>query len=205
MTAAGDITSSGALDVTGDATFTAGRATGQSIILNKAGNTFDGTVTFAQSSEKLDAITFANDIAGSTDYTLPAKVVNLTLTQNGKASGVELETVNVTNDLTVTATGNVTQSGALTVGNTATFATAKTANVVLTEATNAFNTVAVTQAKDVTLTDADAIVLGKSSIGNDLTVTAGDDYRLWCVVRRLMFSAIGKDIISTKLTTLRPS
>ena len=65
-----------------------------------------------------------------------------------------------------------TQSGALTVGNTATFATAKTANVVLTEATNAFNTVAVTQAKDVALTDADAIVLGKSSIGNDLAVTA---------------------------------
>ena len=121
-TAAGDITSSGALDVTGDATFTAGSATGQSIILNKAGNTFDGTVTFAQSSEKLDAITFANDIAGSTDYTLPAGV-NLTLTQNGTASGVELETLNVTNDLAVTATGNVTQSGALTVGNTATFAT----------------------------------------------------------------------------------
>ena len=32
---------------------------------------------------------------------------------------------------------------------------------------------AVTQAKDVTLNDTDAIVLGKSSIGNDLTVTAG--------------------------------
>ena len=184
VTAGGNITSSGALDVTGDATFTAGSATGQSIILSKAGNTFDGTVTFAQSSKTLDAITFVNDIAGSTDYTLPAKVVNLTLTQNGKASGVELETVNVTNDLTVTATGNVTQSGALTVGNTATFATAKTANVVLTEATNAFNTVAVTQAKDVTLTDTDAIVLGASSIGNDLTVTAAGDHRLGCVVSR---------------------
>ena len=73
---------------------------------------------------------------------------------------------NVTNAIagkSVTADGEwqCTQSGALTVGNTATFATAKTANVVLTEATNAFNTVAVTQAKDVTLTDTDAIVLGK--------------------------------------------
>ena len=174
VTAAGNITSSGALDVTGDATFTAGSATGQSIILSKAGNTFDGTVTFAQSSKTLDAITFVNDIAGSTDYTLPAKVVNLTLTQNGKASGVELETVNVTNDLTVTATGNVTQSGALTVGNTATIATATTANVVLTKATNAFNTVAVTQAKDVTLTDTNAIVLGASTVSGSLTVTAGE-------------------------------
>ena len=174
VTAAGNITSSGALDVTGDATFTAGSATGQSIILSKAGNTFDGTVTFAQSSKTLDAITFVNDIAGSTDYTLPAKVVNLTLTQNGTASGVELETVNVTNDLTVTATGNVTQSGALTVGNTATIATATTANVVLTKATNAFNTVAVTQAKDVTLTDTNAIVLGASTVSGSLTVTAGE-------------------------------
>ena len=58
----------------------AGSATGQSIILSKAGNTFDGTVTFAQVTRRY-ATTFVNDIAGSTDYTLPAKVVNLTLTQ----------------------------------------------------------------------------------------------------------------------------
>ena len=128
--------------------------------------TVGNTATFATAKTANVVLTEATN-AFNTVAVTQAKDVTLT-----DADAIVLGKSSIGNDLTVTASGNVTQSGALTVGNTATFATAKTANVVLTEATNAFNTVAVTQAKDVTLTDADAIVLGKSSIGNDLTVTA---------------------------------
>ena len=103
VTAGGNITSSGALDVSKAASFTAGSATGQSIILDNTGNTFAGTVTFAQSSKTLDTITFVNDVSGSTSYTFPAKVGNLSLTQSNTAGAVVLGGSTVSGNLTVTA------------------------------------------------------------------------------------------------------
>ena len=85
---------------------------------------------------------------------------------------------------------------ALSVTNTATFGTAADKNIALDNANN-FSTVVVTQAKDVTLNDTNALVLGGSSIGNDLTVTAGgaiSDSGASTIGGTATFSATGKDI-----------
>ena len=146
VTAGGVITQSGAVVVPGTATLAAGVT--NDITLDSSSNNF-GTVT----------------VASGRDVT----VVD--------TNGIDLGTGTVSGNLSVTAAGAITQSGALTVngsGKTATFAAGSSNNVTLNNAANDFGTVSISSGKNVSLRDANAVVLDGATVSGTLGVTAGD-------------------------------
>ena len=148
VTAPSGITNSGALSVAGNSTFTA-NTLGSSILLGNAGNVFTGTVAFA-----------------STGGLANVTVVDTT--------ALDLQALTLTGNLSATGAG-LTQSGVLDINGTSTFNGGANA-ITLTNADNDF-TGAVSLnnsgANNVAVTDTNAIDLGASSVGGNLTVTAG--------------------------------
>lgn len=143
----GGITSTGALAVSGAATFTTSTA-GQSIVVNNASNDFAGPVTFNGAS-----------------------LVDVRVA-NSNAAALDLSALVLSGALDVTANG-VTQSGALNVaGPVNLFAPGK--DVILNDAANQFGSLAVT-ARNVTVQNTIPLNLGGSAISGALAVvTAGD-------------------------------
>ena len=147
---AGDISNSGTLTVAGTSTFTADAA-GANIAVDNASNALTGAVTFAGAG-------------GLNDVT----VVDTTALelQSGLAVGGNLD---------VTAAGITQAAGGITVTGTSAF-DAGAAAIDLTDAANDFTgAVSLTNsgANAVSVTDANAIVLGTSSVGTGLlTVNA---------------------------------
>ncbi|WP_218082674.1 CHAT domain-containing protein [Anthocerotibacter panamensis] len=139
----GNITESGAVQVTGDSSFTV--ANGASILLDNANNTFGGTVNFASTGTLRD-ITIADTTA------------------------LNLQALRLTGDLDVAAAG-ITSSGALVVGGTTTLAAGGN-NITLSNSNNNFSTVSVTSGRDVTLADLDSLDLGASNLTGNLSLTA---------------------------------
>jgi len=154
---AGDITQSGALAVGGEAQFFADG--GQSIVLANTSNNFQAGVSF---------------------FSLNATpLLNVGIANSGS---LDLNTINVSNDLFVSAAG-ITDSGVLTVGNTAWLDAG--ANVINLDSANNFNNIVVSNASTASITDANAINIGTSdappggvftttdsSITGALTITA---------------------------------
>jgi autotransporter-associated beta strand protein len=144
---AGDITNSGLLAITRNSTFTA--ATGQSISVNHAGNSFGGTIDFVGTGGSLQNVS----------------VLDIT--------ALDLQALTVLGDLTATGAG-LTQSGALVAPGTSTFTSTGAANnIVLDTAGNNFGTAVVTSGANATLRDANAVILGTHNITGDLYWTAG--------------------------------
>ena len=157
---AGGLAVNGALDITADgitqtgdltvgttSSFDAGAA---AITLDNAGNDFTGAVDLNNSG--------AFDVA----------------IQDSNA--ITLAVSSIGRNLIVTAAGKIAQTGSISVGGTSSFSTGTTAAAIdLTDVLNNF-TGAVslnnTGAFDVAITDANAIVLDTSSIGQNLTVNA---------------------------------
>ena len=67
--------------------------------------------------------------------------------------------------------GALTQSGALTVTGITTLAAGAANNITLNNAANNFSTVGITSGNNVNLRDANALVLGASTVAGPLTVT----------------------------------
>ena len=142
---AGDITDSGNVSVTNAATFNA-NAAGANIILDSAGNTFNGTVDF-NSTGGLNNVTIVDTTA------------------------LDLQATTVGGALNITAAG-ITDSGTLTVTGTTTLAAGAGNDITLDEAASNYSTVAITSGRDVAITDANALDLGASTVSGALTVTA---------------------------------
>ncbi|HEY6644276.1 hypothetical protein, partial [Povalibacter sp.] len=146
----GDISQTGALNVTGNSTFTAG--VGQSIVLGEA-NTFNGTVSFVGSGGNLDDVTVRD------------------------TTNLDLQTLTITGDLVATA-ATLTQSGALSVAQTSTFRGNQGTNLVLDNSGNAlqgavsFGSNGPGTLQNVTLRNSLTTNLGASTAGGALDVTA---------------------------------
>ncbi|MCY2988652.1 MAG: hypothetical protein NTY19_12400, partial [Planctomycetota bacterium] len=101
-------------------------------------------------------------------FTLPGGTLDLTAaTLSQTAGAVSLNALNLT--------GAVTQSGGTLAVGASTIVEAGTADVLLNQADNDFGSVAVTAANNVTLVDADGIVLDLWLIDGNLDVTAGGE------------------------------
>ena len=144
-TAGGDITDSGALKITGNSTFTV--AAGRSILLDHLTHTFGGAVT-------LNPANTLNNV--SLTDTTPLNLAALTLTGN----------------LSVTAAG-ITQAGALVVPGTTTLTSAGGNDILLANDGNNFNSVSIVSGNNVTLVDANAVVLGSYSVTGNFSLTTG--------------------------------
>ena len=147
----GTITQSGALNVTGNSTFTANA--GQSILLGEA-NTFTGTVAFVGNSGNLNDVTLRD------------------------SNAIDLQALTLDGDLNVTATsGAITQSGAFDIGGTATFTAADGQSISLVNTANDFTGVVTFvgdggNLTDVSVFDASALTLGGLSLDGNLSVNA---------------------------------
>ena len=193
VTADGAITQSDALNVTGGASFDAGTA---DILLGNTGNNFS-TVTILSGKNvtltdlnglilKADTTTAGvADFSGDLTVSVGAGGLNWdTLnTFNGSVdltyrnSGVALTEMNIANgDLTVTAAGAIGQSSgeALTVSGLASFTANGGAATIALREDNDFTTVKV-KGNTVQLNDIDDIDFSGSTVGGNLTVTAGGD------------------------------
>lgn len=144
VTAGGAITDSGALDVGGLTTLTTSALA--NIELDTAANLFTDAVS----------VTSANNVAISA------------------TAGLILGASSISGTLGVTlaGAGDLTQSGAVAVAGTTTLAVSAANNVDLTNAANNFAAVGVTSALDVSLADADDVVLGDATVAGALSVTA---------------------------------
>ncbi|MCW9015040.1 MAG: filamentous hemagglutinin N-terminal domain-containing protein [Gammaproteobacteria bacterium] len=144
VTAGGAITDSGALTVNGNASFTG--ANGDDILLDTAGNNFNGAVVFTAATGTLRDVSIVD------------------------ASALTLETLSLSRNLTVTAGGAVTQNGSLDVGGL-TSVSATGYDITLDGAGNDFNNVSINGA-NVSLRDVDDISLGSLAITGKLSVMA---------------------------------
>jgi len=143
LVTSGVLTQTGALDVTGSATFNSGN---NDITLDNAGNAFASTVTF-------------------NGLTTTANLSVLDTTALQLQSGLAV------NNLTVEAAG-ITQAGPLTVAGTATLDGGANA-VTLTNASNDFQgTVDIGGGTDVALADVNSMTLGTASLTGLYAVTA---------------------------------
>ncbi|MBF0271325.1 MAG: S-layer family protein, partial [Magnetococcales bacterium] len=87
------------------------------------------------------------------------------------ANALILGASTVSGTLGVTTSGAITQSGALSVAGVATLAAGAANNITLATATNDFATVAITTGNNVTVVDANALILGASTVSGTLGVT----------------------------------
>jgi hypothetical protein len=147
--------------------------------------------TNALSGVTVTSVTPPNTVGFSDTVRTDSGGINVTATTTTIAKNVSTNygatagAFSVTGALTATAALTITTNSATTDANvsvtgavTATAGTliidAGTGNVSMSSATNNFGTLAITNAYDATIRDANGIDLGTSTIGNDLTVTAGD-------------------------------
>lgn len=129
--------------------------------------TVPGTTTITAGRSGSITLPGANALSGA--VSLSARDVTL---QNGDT---EFDTVTATRNLTVTS-GAITQKtggGPMVVGRTASFTTTGD-DVTLDNADNDFFVVGFSGAGAVTLTDANSVALGTSTISGELLVTAGN-------------------------------
>lgn len=164
----GDITQSGALSVGGAATFTA--STGQSIIVDNAGNVFTGSVGFVGAGGNLSSVS----VADTTDLTLQSLTVGNDLT--ARAANIEAQALSVGGDLALTASGDIAQTAAIDVAGNSIFTADAGRSIALGEA-NTFNgTVSFVgdggNLANVTVRDTTALDLQPLSVSGDLAATA---------------------------------
>jgi hypothetical protein len=141
------------------------------ITQNASGITVGGNSTFNAGAGVLTLTTGTNDFTGA----VSASNSGANAMQITDANAIQLGTITTANNLTVNAVGITQGAGALTVTGTSTF-NGGAGPITLTTATNDF-TGAVSLnnsgANNVAVTDANAIVLGTSSVGTGtLTVNA---------------------------------
>jgi filamentous hemagglutinin family protein len=147
-------------------TNTGGNLTGGAITQNAGTSLIVGTAQLSTGNGAITLNNAGNDfgtvaVSGGTNVTL--QDVNALILGASTVSGT----------LGVTTNGALTQSGSLTVTGTTTLAAGAANNITLNNAANDFSTVGVTTGLNVSLTDANALDLGASTISGTLGVTTG--------------------------------
>jgi filamentous hemagglutinin family protein len=140
----GNITQTGALNITGASTFTG--ANGVSITLDQSANALTGAVSFVASSGNLGDVTLVDTLA------------------------VDLQTLTLSGNLSITSGGAVTDSGVLTIGGTTTISAAGQ-NITLDSASQFTGAVSLTGA-NVAVTDAAGLLLGTTTATGTFAATA---------------------------------
>lgn len=143
VTATGNITDSGTLDITGTTTLTAGA--NNNITLDDGSHSFNGSLTIISGNDVNIQGSGLIDFAAST----------------------------ISGNLTVGTGDNITDSGALSVTGTTTLTVESSASTILDHSGNNFvGAVSMTDGNNCTLVDANSIILGTMSLGGSLNVTA---------------------------------
>ena len=167
---AANIALTGGIGVTlGHAVTTSGNltlATTNAAITQTGGTlTVAGTTTLSAGSGTVALGAAGNDFAG----TVSATAGSLTLRD---ANVLALGATTVSGDATLSSGGALTQTGALTVGGSTTV-TAAGQDVTLTQSGNNFTGAVGVTARNLALTDANALVLGPSTLSGTAAFTAG--------------------------------
>ncbi len=138
----------------------------------------NAAISGINSNSSLTLISGTGNSAGSISGSGTVDVGSVAVTGNDvtlKASNaLKLDSSNVRGNLTITAGGAVTQSGALTVTGD-TNIKAVNENITLKNVDNNFIGAVFLTGKAVSLTDVNALMLGYSSVGGDLNITAGGE------------------------------
>jgi filamentous hemagglutinin family protein len=172
VVANGDITQSGALDVSaGSSTFTIKASTTGDVLLGGQANHFAGqTVTFnSTGGGVVRDVSLRNVDATAIFPTLPSGLRNLTLEFN--AAAVSLPTLSLSGNLDVTAGGLISESGNLTVSGTTALASGPS-DITLNNNNDFGGAVSIGSGNNVTLNDVNALTLGLSTISGNLAATA---------------------------------
>lgn len=167
VTAGGTISQSGILTIAGTPTFTVTTPLSD-ILLATFANVFTITPVFTNNGNIRD-LGLRRSLASATIPVLPTGMRNLTLIFDNAA--MTLPALTLTGTLTTTANGAITQSGALVVPGITTLASGAANNITLNNPTNDFSNVTITNGNNVTLVDANALVLGASTVSGTLDVT----------------------------------
>lgn len=177
VTAGGNISQQGLLDVGGTATFTITDVTGDVLLADKE-NKFKGKITVAAGTNgTVRNVELRNvDEAASLPVMPVSGLNNLTL-QFDKAS-ITLPATTLTGNLVVNAGGDITQGGVLSVDGTASF-TAGAHAITLDNVNNDFKqavTLNNSGLNNIVLNDKNSLILGESHIGKGTLkiTTAGD-------------------------------
>ena len=125
--------------------------------------TVPGTATFAAGSANDITLGAANDF--STVLITSGNNVSVT-----DSNALVLGASTVSGTLGVTTSGALTQSGVLSVTGAATLAVGSGNNLTLANPANTFSTVTITSANNVSLADADGLILGTSTVSGTLDV-----------------------------------
>jgi len=193
--AANELTGSVTLNATGDASITdvsnldfststiggSLNATARAITQNGGAlSVTAGTATFTvDAGNSITLLNTANNFTGLSFNATPAN--GQTLLQDvriANSSGLDLQTLNLTGDLVVTAQGDITNSaGSMKVAGDTILNAGTANNITLTQGSNDFNNI-VLVANNVAITDINAINIGDaagstSNIQGDLTINAG--------------------------------
>jgi len=156
--------------------------TGSDIIQdNSAGNglTVGGTATFnVDGGRSILLGNTSNNIAGLSFLAKPGTGTTLQNVTVANASGLDLQTLNLTGNLDVTAAGAITNSaGSMTVAGVTKLNAGSGNNITLATGANNFNEVVIVAGNDVSLTDINGLNIGDaagtaSNISGDLTLSA---------------------------------
>ncbi|RYF37623.1 MAG: hypothetical protein EOO25_18820, partial [Comamonadaceae bacterium] len=160
----------GNIDTTGGAGTGNLTVTGAGVISQQAATTLKvkGTTSIAAGAGNDVTLTNAgNDFGGAVAVTTGRNVAL------NDANALVLGTSAVSGTLGVTTGGAITQTGAVVVTGATTLTAGAGNNITLTNAGNNFAAVSVMSGNNVSLRDSNALVLGASSVGGALSVTAG--------------------------------
>jgi hypothetical protein len=154
---------------------------GASTVSGTLGVTTGGAITQSGALSVNGSATFAagagNDITlsnASNDFS----TVKITSGRNvalGDANALILGASTVSGTLDVATGGAITQSGALSVNGSATFAAGSANDITLANTSNDFSAVKIASGRNVSLADANALVLGASTVSGTLGVTTSGD------------------------------
>ncbi len=163
----------------GDLTATAG--TGSDITQNGGALTVTGTSTFnVDSGRSITLLNTSNDFNGLAFNAKPGTGSTLQNVSIADINNLDLQTLNLTGNLTVTAGGNIINSAGSMVVAGDTVLNAGGNNIDLTQGSNDFNNIVVGSAANVDINDVNGINIGdaagtQSNITGTLTINAAGD------------------------------
>jgi hypothetical protein len=208
LQAAGAITGTGALVVTGTTTMEAGA--GQDITLTNTSNDFGGAVTVAggRNVSVTDANVLNISAIATGDVALTAGTLGLGESDVGDdlhiiagSGGASVDTVRVRGRLTVTSDGTVSDIGTLAVAGTSTINAAGRSVVLDSEANDFGGAITVTGAAALTLVDRNDLQLS-GSVSGTLALSAGSSLTLGATGAGSLDLSAGGAIASTGAITV---
>lgn len=166
-------------NITGDLNVTAGTASDITQLNTGNGLTVAGTSTFNVDGGR--SIALGNTRNNFNGLAFNAKPGGLSTLQNvtvANSSGLDLQTLNLTGNLNVTAVGDINNTaGSMVVAGVTTLNSGSGNNIALATGTNDFNEMVIVAANNVSITDVNGLNIGDSvgtvsNISGDLVVVA---------------------------------